>query len=98
MEDGLKRAEELYVSGNIFSPEYKDRLEQLKQLPLSCFESADVLIEKRGYFEKNGVFPPGMIDAAVKKLKAYNDKGLSERLYQNNEAIAELVAEYIHVA
>lgn len=98
MEDGLKRAEELYVSGNIFSPEYKERLEQLKQLPLSCFESADVLNEKRGYFEKNGVFPPGMIDAAVKKLKAYNDKGLSERLYQNNEAIAELVAEYIHVA
>jgi glutamine synthetase len=31
-------------------------------------------------------------------LKAYKDKGLSEKLYGNDEAIAELVAKYIHVA
>jgi len=33
-----------------------------------------------------------MIDSIINKLKAYNDKGLSEKLYGNNAEIAKLVS------
>jgi len=97
MEDGLERAEKLYVGVNIFDDAHKETLAKLKQLPESCFESADCLLEKRAYFEKNHIFPAGVIDSIAKKLKSHDDKKLSERLYGNNEAIAELVEKYIHV-
>jgi glutamine synthetase len=98
MPDALKQAEDLYVIGNIFRPEFKDRLATFRQLPASCFESADVLVARRAIFEENGIFPAGMIDNRIQTLKAFNDKGLSEKLYGNTEAIRELVETYIHVA
>jgi len=98
MKDSLKMAEDLYVNVNIFAPENAERLAQLKQLPVSCEESADVLAEKRAVFEEHDIFPAGMIDARIEMLKAYQDKGLSEKLYGNDEAIAELVEKYLHVA
>ncbi len=96
--DSLELAEKLYVDVNIFSPEFKDRLASLKQLPASCWESAEALEAKRQKFEKDGIFPKGMIDSRIKKLKAFNDKGLSEKLYGNNEEIAKLVAQFLHIA
>jgi len=39
-----------------------------------------------------------MIDSIVTKLKAYNDKGLSEKLYGNNTEIAKLVTQFLHIA
>ena len=98
MPNALEMAERLYVSGNIFRPEFRERLAELKQLPASCVESAEALEAKRAIFEKDGVFPAGMIDSRIANLKAYNDRGLSERLYGNNEAIRELVNQYLHVA
>ncbi len=91
-------AEKLYVDVNIFKPEFKDKLAQLKQLPASCWESADALDAKRSLFESSGVFTKGLIDSRIKKLKSYNDKGLSEKLYGNNEEIAKLVQQYLHIA
>lgn len=96
--DALELAEKLYVDVNIFKPEFKDRLASLKQLPASCWESAEALEAKRQKFEKDGIFPHGMIDSIVAKLKAYNDKGLSEKLYGNNAEIAKLVAQFLHIA
>jgi glutamine synthetase len=81
---------------NIFHEEHKDKLAKLEKLPASCSESADILQARRADFEKNGVFPAGVIDNTVKKLKSYNDHKLSEKLYGNNEAIRELVMKYIH--
>lgn len=96
MEGSLKNAEELYAPVNIFKGSFKDKLETLEQLPTSCFESADCLAEKREMFEKSGVFPAGKIDAVVKKLKSFEDKNLSERLFGKNDEIRKLVDKYLH--
>lgn len=97
MPGTLEVAERLYVNGNIFEPEFKERFAAFKQLPASCVESAEALEAKRALFEANGIFPAGIIDSRIASLKAFNDRGLSEKLYGNNEAIRELVRQYIHV-
>lgn len=96
-QNSLEMAEKLYVDVNIFKPEYKAKLESLKQLPASCWESAEALEAKRSKFERDNVFPKGMIDACINKLKSFDDKGLSEKLYGNNEEIAKLVEKYLYV-
>jgi len=96
--DSLEQAEKLYVDVNIFKPEFKEKLATLKQLPASCFESAEALEAKRSFFEANGIFPKGMIDSRIKKLKEFNDKGLSEKLYGKNDEIAKLVQQFMHIA
>ena len=98
MNGALDLADKLYASGNIFDPAYKDFLATLDQLPTCCDESADVLNAKRELFERDGIFPTGVIDAQIKKLKAYGDKGLSDSLLGDAEKFAELVNQYIHVA
>jgi glutamine synthetase len=98
MPGALEAAERLYVSGNIFRPEFKERLAEFDQLPASCVESAEALEAKRAIFEENRIFPAGMIDSRISTLKAFNDRGLSEKLYGNNEAIRELVEQFLHVA
>lgn len=96
IDNSLEIAEGLYVDVNIFRNENKDKLEKLDRLPASCHESADALTEKRGVFERNGVFPPGVVQNVIGRLKSYDDKDLSERLYGNNEALRELVLKHIH--
>ena len=96
MPNALEMAKELYVDVNIFKEEAKERANTLKNLPASCWESADKLNEKREYFEKFGVFPAGTIDNLMKTLKSFNDLGLSEKLYGNNEEIKKLVDKYLH--
>ena len=98
MPDALAKAERLYASGNIFAEENKSFLEGLEQLPASCYESAEVLDKKRAIFENNNIFPASLIDSYIATLKGFNDKGLSERLYGNNAAIAELVLKHFDVA
>jgi glutamine synthetase len=96
MEDGLEKAEELYVNYNIFSNEGKARSKKLESLPASCWESAECLLAKRDIFEKDGVFPPGVIDNVVKRLRIFDDKGLSEKLYNKQEEIGALVRQFLH--
>ena len=96
MKDGLKRAEELYVDYNIFDDSDKGKKKKLESLPASCWESAECLIAQRKYFEKDGVFPAGVIDNVVAKLKAFDDKGLSEKLYNRNDEISKLVRQFLH--
>jgi len=98
MPEALDMAERLYVSGNIFRPEFRERLATFKQLPASCVESAEALEAKRAIFEADGIFPAGMIESRISTLKAFDDRGLSEKLYGNNDAIRELVEEYLHIA
>jgi len=96
MPNALKRAEELYVDVNIFKDEYKEKLNKLAQLPISCWESAEILEKQRSFYEKNNIFPSGTIDNFIKKLKSYKDKNLSEKLYGKKEDIKKLVDKYIH--
>lgn len=96
-ENSLEIAEKLYTNVNIFKPENSARLAELKQLPLSCWESGEALERKRAVFEANKIFPSGLIDNSIKKLKSFEDKGLSEKLFGKNDEIKELVDKYFHV-
>ena len=95
MENSLGLAESLYVDQDIHKNE--EKYAHLKHLPTSCHESAAALLKKRNVFEKEGVFPGGMIDNIIARLRSYNDENLSEKLFGNMDAIRDLVLKYIHV-
>ncbi len=94
--DALQRAKELYVGVNIFKDENKHKAEMLEHLPVSCYESAEILEKDRAFFEKNNVFPKGTIDRFINQLKSFDDKHLSEKLYGKNDEIRVLVDKYMH--
>lgn len=96
MASSLDMAAKLYVDFNIFREKEKAEGKILESLPASCWESAEALLAKRFFFEKDGIFPAGVIDSIAAKLRSYNDKNLSEELYGKNEALAELVKKYLH--
>lgn len=96
MKDALACADRLYAGVNIFEEEHSDVREKMPQLPASCWESADCLLEDRKIYEDEGVFSPVLIDGLVDMLKGYDDKDLSERLYGKEEEIEKLVDEYLH--
>ncbi|MCP4153184.1 MAG: glutamine synthetase [bacterium] len=89
-KDSLKKAEDLYVSGEA------SKVNNLAQLPASCFEAAERLLKDRAVYENHGIFPPGMIDKLANDLKAHNDRNMSEKLFGNADALKELVDKFIH--
>jgi len=97
MNGALTIADKLYAPGNIFDGGSRIFLRTLRQLPTSCAESADMLIDKRKMFEKDGIFPPGVIDAQAAKLRAYNDKDLLDKISGDKKKFSELVEKYIHI-
>jgi len=96
MKDALELASKLYVDVNIFSAEHKAVQERLPQLPVSCWESAESLLRDRGIYERDGVFSSTAIDGIAKKLRSFDDKDLSERLYAKGDEVKKLVDEYLH--
>lgn len=96
MEGALDLGRKLYVNVNIFSPGQSDVRERLPQLPGSCCESAEALLRDCEIYQRDGVFPPVVIAELVKRLKSYNDRGLSERLRRNERETRKLTDEYLH--
>ncbi|MBL8007765.1 MAG: glutamine synthetase [Ignavibacteria bacterium] len=94
MKDSLEKSEQLYAGANIFKD--KDMAKSFEHLPLSCFESAEILENERSFFEKNNIFPKGTIDRFIRHLKSYDDKGLSENLFGKDEEIRKLVLKYLN--
>ena len=47
---------------------------------ISCVEAAELLQAKRSHYEREGVFPPKVIDYIVNTLQAENDKNLNSKL------------------
>jgi glutamine synthetase len=76
--DPAALAEGLYVTGNIHAD--RELLARLPSLPKSCVESAGILLDKRHLYERDGVFPPSVIDYVARKLRAENDDGMNQRL------------------
>lgn len=76
--ESLSVAEKFYVSGNIFRNE--DLLKRLRSLPTSCVASARILGERRELYEREGIFPPSMIDYVVKLLHEEEDDRMNIRL------------------
>lgn len=89
-DDALAYAEKTYVAKDA------SEMPELAQLPASCTESAAELLAARATFEADGVFPAGLIDAHAAMLQGYEDDKLSERLFGNADALADLVQKYMH--
>jgi glutamine synthetase len=96
LEESLERAADLYVDYDIFKNNGRRPEKKLESLPASCWESAICLNDQRAFFERDGVFPAGVIDYVIERLKSFNDKGLSERLYKKNDEIEKLVRQFLH--
>ncbi|MEX0986030.1 MAG: glutamine synthetase family protein [Bacteroidales bacterium] len=95
MNNSLELAESLYVDEDIYKN--REKYVHLDHLPASCYESAAALQAKRHVFEKDRVFPVGMIDHVIEKLQSYNDQLLSKRVQWNKKEIRNLILKYIHV-
>jgi glutamine synthetase len=96
MKNGLEYAAKTYVDVNIFHEEHKDRVKELKQLPTSCFESAQQLENQAAVYTEDSVFPKGMIDSIVKSLRSFNDENIREEVAGDNDKILQLVEEFFH--
>jgi glutamine synthetase len=77
-------AEGLYVVGNIF--QNRELLDRLAALPKSCVESSRLLIQKRALYERDGIFPPSVIEYVARLLAAENDENM-------NQVLADLPAD-----
>ncbi len=94
IENGVEIAEKLRVEENIFHK--KELAEKFEQLPTSCADSADELEKEIEFFNADGVFPKGTLNRFITKLRSYNDRNLSEELYQQNDKILALVKKFFH--
>lgn len=74
----VELAKELYVQGNVFTDQ--ELLKKLPALPTSCVESSQILLEKRDLYEREGVFPPSIIQYIATLLQAENDEGINKKL------------------
>ncbi|MBI5474978.1 MAG: glutamine synthetase [Ignavibacteriae bacterium] len=77
-DQAMETAQRLYTSGNIFKD--KALLNTLASLPKSCVESARILREKRSLYERNGIFPPSIIEYTANLLEAEQDENMNARL------------------
>ncbi len=94
--DALSFADRHFVDKNIYDKANAALQQKFPRLPSSCWESAEALQKNRGAFEARGVFTPQVIDGSVKRLKSYDDRNLSERLFGKEEEIKRLVEEYLY--
>lgn len=91
MKNAVKFADNLHISGKEASA-----IKDLNDLPSSCWDSADELDKSRAVYEKNGIFPKGMISRIIKDLKSYEDKDLNKKIHGNYKILKKLISEYIH--
>ncbi len=69
----------------------------IKQLPASCYESAQRLQAQRALYEAEGVFPPKLIDAWVAYLEGLGDENLREDIATARVLVEDLVETYFHI-
>jgi glutamine synthetase len=93
---GLEQPGSLKLAGELYVQADAAKVEGLKQLPASCYQSAECLDRDRARFEEGGVFPAGLLDSIIKNLKAYDDLNLSEKLFGNADSLKALVNRHLH--
>jgi glutamine synthetase len=74
--ESLELAERFYASAEMFRDD--KRLAELPALPASCAESRDILIESRALYERDGIFPPPVIEYVARILHAEDDRALGQ--------------------
>jgi len=77
-DQALKLAEKLYSEGSRFKDD--EFSNAFPSLPSSCMESSRILVKKRDFYERAGIFPPSVIDYVAKLLQAENDELSREKL------------------
>lgn len=92
-KESLELAEKLYVSVDV--GKHQEGL-NLPQLPASCFEGGEKLLEDRALYEKYDIFPAKIIDGLAETLKAFDDQHLSETLFGDGDKLKKLVDKYLH--
>lgn len=96
MPDALEVAEKTYVDVNIFQEEHKSKMEQLSQLPVSCWDSANNLEKQSDIYTKYNVFGKPNLEGVMKMLRGYNDLEIREKLRDNDKEMMKLVQRYLH--
>jgi len=96
LENSLEIAEKTYVDVNIFEEKHKSRMEQLNQLPVSCWESAAMLEKQAEIYLRYDVFPQGVIDGLARRLRSFNDEHLREEIKNDQNKVMELVEKFFH--
>jgi glutamine synthetase len=91
MKNAVKFADKLHVTGKDASA-----IKDLNDLPASCFDSAAELEKVRSVYEKDGIFPKGMISRIIKDLKSYADADLNKKIHGNYKLLKKLISEHIH--
>ena len=94
----MGKAKKLYVNVNIFDENNKALNDSLAKLPFSCYDSAEVLLQKAQYFQEYDIFSIGTIESIANELKKHNDKDMSQKLFGKTDEIKALVDKFIHCA
>ena len=94
LPNALNLAKETYIDVNIFEEKQKSRTTHFKQLPDSCWHSADCLEKQRAIYEQFNVFPRQIIDGIIKTLRSFNDEHLRVSIQDNEKEILKLVKTY----
>lgn len=87
----VEYAQQRYVSGDA------SKADGLDQLPTSCHEAAERLQAQRASYEAYGVFPAGLIDSWINKLRGYGDRDLRTQIMEQKGLLDELARRYFHI-
>lgn len=90
---GLSDPKSLKVAARLSTADHS----RFEQLPSSCSESADALERERAAFEADGVFPAGLVDAVIDRLRSYDDAKLMKKAAKDDEVREDLVRRFWHV-
>lgn len=95
--EAIKKSDRYFCDLNLFL-ENSDKELSFEELPMSCYESAEVLENYRQFFEEDQIFPKSIINHTILRLRAFNDKELIEnfRTYGENQELLALIDEYLH--
>lgn len=96
MPDALGFAEKTYVDVNIFDDKHKHRTDTLAQLPVSCMQAAQYLRQQADIYLQYGVFTSSLIEGTAKRLEAFKDENLREKISCNREETMKLVRRHLH--
>ncbi|MEE4177229.1 MAG: glutamine synthetase family protein [Bacteroides sp.] len=96
MPDALAFAEKTYVDVNIFDDKHKHRTDELAQLPVSCVQAAQYLRKQADIYLRHEVFTPSLLEGTAKRLEAFKDENLREKISCNREETMKLVRRHLH--
>ncbi|MBP7496153.1 MAG: glutamine synthetase [Bacteroidales bacterium] len=95
-DKALEIAANTYADTNIFSDCFKQKLASLKQLPPSCWDSAECLLKQADIYKQYNIFTEAFINGVIEDLKKFNDKNLRKEINGDKDKILELVNNYFH--